>query len=186
MYCVHEYVRTFEFRVRARILCLAPALLLATTMSLLSWLATAKQPAPVSGEDSLPSLSVDEEELPSNVEPGEQCMQPPNVTGTAHLIPERAHQPILPFPLRSFGKQQRAFCASWYKKYPWLHYQEANDSVLCFYCLVAEKRGLGSSVVVRNKSAEDVFVTTGFSNWKKALERFEKHQSSLSHRDAMD
>ena len=162
-------------------------------MSLLSWLATAKQPAPLSEADSLSrdsSQSVDEEGLPSNIEPGEQCMQPPNVTGTAeaahNLISERAHQPILQFPLRLFGKQQRAFCASWYKKYPWLHYQEANDSVLCFYCSVAEKRGLGSSSVVRNNSAEDVFITAGFSNWKKALERFEKHQSSLSHRDAMD
>ena len=104
----------------------------------------------------------------------------------ASLIPERAHQPFLKFPLRSFGKQQRAFCATWYSKYPWLHYKEADDSVLCFYCLVAEKRGLSSSAAVRNNSADDTFVKTGFSNRKKALERFEKHQSSLSHRDAMD
>ena len=57
---------------------------------------------------------------------------------------------------------------SWYK-YPWLHYQEADDS-----CLVADKCGLSSS-------ADDAFIRTGFSNGK-----YEKHQSSLSHRDAMD
>ena len=156
-------------------------------MSLLSWLATAKQPQTSTEEETSMNFSEDEHELPSDNEPGKQSMQPPNRTSEAAcLIPERAHQPLLQFPLRSFGKQQRAFCASWYSKYPWLHYQEADDSVLCFYCLVAEERGLGSSAVVRNKSTDDAFIRTGFSNWKKALEKFDKHQSSLSHRDAMD
>jgi hypothetical protein len=81
----------------------------------------------------------------------------------SELIPERAHQPV---SLHTFGKQQCKFCLSWNSKYPWLHCQEADDSV-CFYCLVADKRGLG---VVRNKSFDDVFTKTGFSNWKKALE----------------
>ena len=39
---------------------------------------------------------------------------------------------------------------------------------------------------MHNKSFDDAFTKTGFSNWKKALEKFAKHQSSLSHRDAMD
>ena len=42
------------------------------------------------------------------------------------------------------------------------------------------------AMLVRNNSADNTFVETGFSNRKKALERFEKHQSSLSHHDAMD
>ena len=73
-----------------------------------------------------------------------------HVTGASSclVIPDSAHQPVVKFPLRTYGKQQRAFCSSWYSKYPWLH--EAEDSVLCFYCLVAEKRGLKSSGVVRN------------------------------------
>lgn len=99
----------------------------------------------------------------------------------AALIPGSPHQPVLSFPLRKFGDQQRGFSASWYRKYPWLHYQEGNDNVLCFYCLVADKRGLPVS---GNK--DDVFSKTGFDNWKKALERFEKHQNTTSHRDAVD
>jgi hypothetical protein len=73
-----------------------------------------------------------------------------HVTGASSclVIPDSAHQPVVKFPVRTYGKQQRAFCSSWYSKYPWL--QEAEDSVLCFYCLVAEKRGLKSSGVVRN------------------------------------
>ena len=150
-------------------------------MSLRSWLATEKQP---SAEEVLPTNSSEDM---NEDEPGEHSMQSPTETPEAEcLIPEKAHQPLLHFPMRSFGKQQRAFCPSWYNKYPWLHYLEADDSVVCFYCLVAEMRGLSSSAAVRNKSADDAFIRTGFSNWKKALEKFEKHQSSLSHRDAID
>ena len=58
-----------------------------------------------------------------------------------------------------------------YSKYPWLHYKEADDdSVLCFYCLVAEKHGLSSSAAVRNDSTH-TFVKTGFSNRKKKLSK---------------
>ena len=134
-------------------------------MLLLSWLATAKQPSTDGGENtSSTASSVDENELPSD-EPEEHSMQTPIETPEpASLIPERAHQPFLKFPLRSFGKQQQAFCTIWYSKYPWLPYKEADDSVLCFYCLVAEKSGLSSSAAVRNNSADDTFVKTRFSN----------------------
>ena len=112
-------------------------------------------------------------------------MVPEQVDSEA-VIPEKPHQPALKFPQHSFGNQQRALCASCYTKYPWLHYQEADDSVLCFYCHMAEKRGIGSSAVVCNKSADKAFIITGFSNWKKALESFDKHQCSLHHRDCLD
>ena len=46
---------------------------------------------------------------------------------------------------------------------------------------MADKRGLPVS---GNK--DDVFSKTGFDNWKKALERFKKHQNTTSHRDAVD
>ena len=99
----------------------------------------------------------------------------------AILIPHKASQTILSFPLRTFGKQQRGFNTSWYKTFPWLHYQEGSDSVLCFYCLVADKRGLKISGYM-----DEMFTNTGFSNWKKAIEKFEKHQTSKSHREAID
>ena len=58
------------------------------------------------------------------------------------MIPVKAHQPHLSFPLRTFGKQRRAFCSVWYRTYPWLHYYEATDSVLCFNCNIAELKNL--------------------------------------------
>jgi hypothetical protein len=107
--------------------------------------------------------------------------QPDSASG---LIPENPHQPQLSFPQRTFGKQQRAFCSSWYSKYPWLHYQEADDSVFCFYCLVAYKRGVVLPALTKNW--DDKFTRIGFTNWKKALTKFEKHQNSVCHRDALD
>ena len=91
----------------------------------------------------------------------------PNVS----MIPEKAHHPILNFPPRTIGKQRQLFCSSWYQKYPWLHYQEANDSVLCFHCHVAERRHLP---ITLNKDL--AFLSVGFSNWKKAIECFNKHK----------
>ena len=33
------------------------------------------------------------------------------------LIPQSPHQPCIPFPMKTFGKQQRSFSLSWYSKY---------------------------------------------------------------------
>ena len=97
------------------------------------------------------------------------------------LIPLSANHPVLSFPLRTFGKQRRAFCSSWYRSYPWLHYQEATDSVLCFHCHVADMRGLP---VTQNK--DQAFTKLGFSNWKKAIEKFNKHELSTAHHQAVE
>ena len=97
------------------------------------------------------------------------------------LLPSKLSQPVLSFPQRLFGKQNRSFCSTWYQRYPWLHYQVASDTVLCFYCHVADKRNIPVSA---NKDA--AFTTTGFSNWKKAIERFNKHEKSASHHQAVD
>ena len=103
----------------------------------------------------------------------------PNVTDS--IVPEKPHHPVLSFPQRTIGKQKRSFCSSWYVKYPWLHYQEHSDSVLCYYCHVADKRHLPISA---NKDA--AFTTSGFSNWKRAIEKFNKHETSMSHHQAVD
>jgi hypothetical protein len=46
--------------------------------------------------------------------------------------------------------------------------------------MVAEKRGL---LVSGNR--DDVFSKIGYSNWKKALQSFEKHENTISHREAV-
>lgn len=114
--------------------------------------------------------SEDSDDVQESAQP--QCSQA--------LIPNKANQPFLSFPKRAFGKQYRAFSPSWYKHYSWLHYQEGSDKVLCFYCHVAELQHLP----VKHK--DKVFSTTGFSNWKKALSKFQKHQCSVAHHEAVN
>ena len=139
---------------------------------------------------SLSSVAADEQQEPESV--SESCCLDDQTSSqkalkgssdacTASLLPESPNQPVLSFPMRTFGSQQRAFRASWYSKYSWLHYQESSDSVLCFYCCVAERRGL---LIAGSK--DDAFTKLGFSNWKKALLKFEKHHNSVCHKKAVE
>ena len=48
------------------------------------------------------------------------------------------HQPqSFSFPKRQFGKAKRSCQASWFKRWPWLHYLEDQDAILCFTCAKA-------------------------------------------------
>lgn len=59
-----------------------------------------------------------------------------------HTLPPQPNQPKLKFPKCTFGKQKRSFSDTWYQSYPWLHYVQENDTVLCFYCATAVQRKL--------------------------------------------
>lgn len=73
------------------------------------------------------------------------------------------------------------FQERWYKQYPWLHYSPAVKGVLCFYCVKAytvQKSAM-------SKKADPAFSSKGYTNWKNALERFERHQNSQAHHHAV-
>ncbi len=59
------------------------------------------------------------------------------------------------------------FQKSWYEKYPWLHVSMGTDGVLCFHCSKYFKTGKPAQA----KSIDPAFVSKGFKNWKKALEK---------------
>ena len=54
------------------------------------------------------------------------------------------HQPTaFSFPKRSFGKKNvslRSFQASWFRQWPFLHYDEARDVVHCHTCVMDSRR----------------------------------------------
>ena len=56
----------------------------------------------------------------------------------AKSLPASPHQPqSFTYPKRAFGKKTvvyRSFQTQWYRSWSWLHYQEPNDSVLCYLC----------------------------------------------------
>ena len=41
------------------------------------------------------------------------------------------------------------------------------------------------NVTIMSMKAESAFVSTGYSNWRKATVRFKEHELSLAHRDAI-
>ena len=104
---------------------------------------------------------------------------------TSASFPEQAHQPRLyPFPKRSFGNQvpaQRSFQPSWFDKWPWLHYLESSDAVLCITCAQARSH----SKLNWSLNMDLAFLSTGFSNWKDATRKFAQHESSKCHTESV-
>ena len=68
-------------------------------------------------------------------------------------LPERSHQPgpDFIFPKRSFGKKSvipGSYQHSWFSKCPFLHYNEAEDTVICHSCMkmFKEKKNKTSTI----------------------------------------
>jgi len=74
-------------------------------------------------------------------------------------------------PPQQTNNRTLRFQKSWFVKYPWLHWN--CRSVVCFYC---------ADISPKN-AKENAFISQGFCNWKKALEKFQEHERSNVHRD---
>ena len=76
-------------------------------------------------------------------------------------LPERSHQPGLDF-IFSFGKKsviRGSYQHSWFTKWPFLHYNEAVDTVICHSCMkmFKEKKNKTST------KADPAFVSSAFN-----------------------
>ena len=79
-------------------------------------------------------------------------------------------------PKQVLKEQTLTFQKSWYEKYPWLHVDMGTESVLYFHCSKYFKTGKPAQA----KSIDPAFVSTGFLNWKKALEKWH-HMYTVEH-----
>lgn len=77
--------------------------------------------------------------------------------------------------------KQLRFQPCWFKQYQWLHYEESLQGVVCFSCAKAHSGGLLDLA----KCAETTFISTGFTNWKRALDKFKLHEKSITHRHSV-
>lgn len=101
---------------------------------------------------------------------------PPDVARTAHDSPVRAV--LQSFPVTKYGSDSRTFKSEWYTSFPWLEYSVTSNSAFCFAC-----RMFSTSNGQRSGSA--VFVTEGYRNWKKALQKdggLRLHSNSAAHK----
>ena len=96
-----------------------------------------------------------------------------------------AHQPIeLGRSKTPHGQQKsysRSIQTSWYAKYPWITVCTSSYKIFCRVCCSAKSKDL----ITFSKHCNLTFVEEGFSNLKKALQRFTAHEKSEMHREAI-
>lgn len=101
-------------------------------------------------------------------------------TDIAKFPSDDLRQPVLKqFTQSKYGKDFRCFQADWYKTFPWIEYSSQSNSVFCFPCRMFSKSD--------SRAYKSVFVTVGYGNWKKALEKdsgFRKHENSFVHKSS--
>ena len=91
---------------------------------------------------------------------------------------EVPHQPT---NLDKSRSHSRSIQASWYVKYPWISVCTSSYKVFCHACCYARSHNL----ITFTKHYNLTFVEEGFSNWKKALQRFVGHEKSELHKEAI-
>ena len=80
--------------------------------------------------------------------------------------------------LKSYSRKIQTL---WYKKYLWITVCSLQFRVFCWICCSAKQQGL-----LTNLSSMSPFISNGFANWKKALQRFSEHERSNIHREAVE
>lgn len=116
-------------------------------------------------------------------------------TDTVNIVTENSRDPAkifeeetVKFFALTFGPYQpkqidfpkrnnRKFRTEWYNDHEWLEYSPSTDAAYCFSC-----RAFPSGQAKSRK--DQVFVSAGFNNWKKAAEKFREHHNSLSHKES--
>lgn len=86
-------------------------------------------------------------------------------------------------PMQKCSNRTLTFQPQWIGKFPWLFVPNTSAGVLCKVCSEAHRLGLSESGITDGRK-EDAFVTYGFKNWKRALEKFNTHEKSHSHQFA--
>ena len=69
---------------------------------------------------------------------------------------------------------------SWYEKYTWISVCTSKFRVFCTICRHAKQQNF----LTFSKCQSSTFVEEGFGNWRKALQRFQEHEKSMTHREA--
>ena len=94
-----------------------------------------------------------------------------------------AYQPTDKPSLQQLFSNKRNFQPGWYKRFPWLSVCLSRKKVFCLYCRYAAKKHW----IIFSKTGEQqtAFTESGYQNWKKAIEKFNAHEGSCIHREAL-
>ena len=132
-----------------------------------------------------------EEEETTSLRPSATLESPPTCECTACSDRNTAHQPTnvveskvsRAYANKETGhkkKHSRVIQTSWYRSHPWITVCTSRFKIFCVSCRSANDQGL----LTFSKRSNLAFVQDGFSNWKKALQKFKEHEASTMHREA--
>ena len=82
---------------------------------------------------------------------------------------------------RSKKSCSRKIQSSWFDNFPWITVSTSWYVILCSTCHHAFNQNV---VTATQCPGGNAFLTTGFCNWKKAVQRFREHELSDMHREA--
>lgn len=145
------------------------------------------------------SSSGSQRQPPDDCEATENCERPATSQDTLPPSRVRIHLPnvpshpdvqLLPPQIvthpQGGQKAQKTKCLtfqkSWFGTFPWLHYASEVSGVVCFYCAAARQQEF---LKPSRQPAPDAFTVAGFTNWRKAKEKFAKHENSEGHKNAV-
>ena len=93
---------------------------------------------------------------------------------------EPNHPGVATIPTQICGKAQKRelkFQHNWFNIFPWLHWD--TTKIVCYYCAMAYADSAPAG------KGENAFISTGYKNWKHAIDNFKEHEGSTSHNDAL-
>ena len=93
----------------------------------------------------------------------------------------KPYQPTTKNILSSMANNGRNFMHDWFDTFPWLMLCSTKKKTFCFYCRDVDRQGL----ITFSSKAESAYTTVGFNNWKKAIEKFQKHATCSAHSEAV-
>ena len=109
------------------------------------------------------------------------AVSPVGTTCHLELFPDKPNQPRLAsFPKDHLGKVQKSDYSNLFDKWPWLHWNESLESVLC-HVFQAVKAG-----TLRANTCDQAFISRGFKNWNDATRVFHCHELSSCHKEAIE
>ena len=98
-------------------------------------------------------------------------------------------QSIFDFPTKLFETESylRSFKSAWFERWKWLHYDKDTEKALCLTCWSVVAKKLVHELYDRQtRSDHGIFIKGGFSNWRKATEKFKDHEKSSFHLEAVN
>lgn len=109
-------------------------------------------------------------------------MSQPGCSACTHpcCTDSKPFQPENPVVLASLVNKGRNFVVEWFKQFPWLTLCLTKKKVFCFYCRYTSLHQL----LIFSKNCSPAFISDGFNNWKKAMKKFNDHESSHTHLEA--